>query len=276
MNRLQGKRAVIIGAGGKENLGQVLAGQFRAEGATVTVAGRHADALEDFAAEIGGYHAQADITCAADCEALAETAVAAMGGIDLAVNCTGWGLLVPFLETTQEQLEQMTRLQFIGPYQFFQSMLRRISDGGALVQVSSATARIMMEDHAAYMGTKAGMDHVMRCIANEFGVRGIRANSVAPGFTASPMTRRAADNPAVVEAFAREYPLGRVGTLEDTAEAICWLCTDACFLTGETVQVNGGLTLRRNPTNSEIIASVQASKAARNATQDRAVERKAT
>lgn len=268
MARLQDKRAVIIGAAGQGNLGQVLARQFRAEGATVLVAGRHADVLEELAARIGAHALAADITSAADCEALAEAAVAQMGGIDLAINCTGWGLLVPFLDTTLEQLEQMTRLQFIGPYQFFQSMLRRMSDGGALVQVSSATARIMMEDHAAYMGTKAGMDHVMRCIANEFGARGIRANSVAPGFTASPMTRRAADNPAVVGAFAREYPLGRVGTLEDTAEAITWLCTDACFLTGETLQVNGGLTLRRNPTNAEIVAAVQAAKAARKAAQD--------
>src|SRR5690606_23426056 len=114
----------------------------------------------------------------------------------------------------------------IGPYQFFQSILRRMDDGGALVQVSSATARIMMDDHAAYMGTKAGMDHVIRCIANEFGTRGIRANSVSPGFTASPMTGKAGTNPAVVSAFAHEYPLGRVGTLDDTVEAILWLCQD--------------------------------------------------
>lgn len=263
MSRLQGKRAVIIGAAGAGNLGQVLARQFAAEGATVTVAGRHIEALETLADDIGGHAAIADITQEADNEALAETARARMGGIDIAVNCTGWGLLVPFLETTRDALERMTQLQFIGPYQFFQSMLRRMEDGGSIVQVSSATARIMMDDHAAYMGTKAGIDHVIRCIANEFGARGIRANSVSPGFTPSPMTGRAANNQAVVGAFAREYPLGRVGTLEDTAEAITWLCTDACFLTGENLQVNGGLSLRRNPTNAEIVAAVQAAKAAR-------------
>lgn len=263
MSRLQGKRAVIIGAAGEGNLGQVLARKFTDEGAVVTVAGRHHDPLAQLAAEIGGHAVTADITSRDDNEALAEAAVAKMGGIDIAVNCTGWGLLVPFLDTTREQLEQMTRLQFIGPFEFFQSMLRRMDDGGSVVQVSSATARIMMDDHAAYMGTKAGTDHVIRCIANEFGARGIRANSVSPGFTASPMTGRAARNTAVVDAFAREYPLGRVGTLQDTAEAITWLCTDACFLTGENIQVNGGLTLRRNPTNAEIVASVQAAKAAR-------------
>ncbi|MDF3608066.1 SDR family oxidoreductase [Paracoccus sp. DMF-8] len=263
MPALQGKRAVIIGAAGAGNLGQVLARRFAAEGAQVTVAGRHLDPLTALAAEIGGHAVLADITRTEDNETLATAATERMGGIDIAVNCTGWGLLVPFLDTTREQLEQMTRLQFIGPFEFFQSMLRRMSYGGSVVQVSSATARIMMDDHAAYMGTKAGTDHVIRCIANEFGARGIRANSVSPGFTASPMTGRAGGNPAVVGAFAREYPLGRVGTLDDTVEAITWLCTDACFLTGENIQVNGGLTLRRNPTNAEIVASVQAAGAAR-------------
>lgn len=263
MARLEGKRAVIIGAAGEGNLGQVLARQFVAEGASILVAGRHEEPLAALTAEIGGHHALADLTSEADLEALGELAVARMGGVDIAVNCTGWGLLVPFLETTREQLERITSLQFVGPFQFFQAMLRRMGPGGSLVQVSSATARIMMDDHAAYMGTKAGTDHVIRCIANEFGAMGIRANSVSPGFTASPMTGRAAGNPAVVSAFAREYPLGRVGTLQDTVEAITWLCTDACFLTGENIQVNGGLTLRRNPTNAEIVASVQAAKAAR-------------
>lgn len=263
MKRLDGKRAVIIGAAGAGNLGQVTARKFAAEGATVLVAGRHEAPLATLADEIGGHHALCDITDEADLARLAETAQARMGGVDLAVNATGWGLLTPFLDTTREELERMVALQFIGPYQFFQSMLRVMADGGAIVQVSSATARIMMEDHAAYMGTKAGIDHVIRCIANEFGARGIRANSVAPGFTASPMTERAARNPAVVEAFAREYPLGRVGTLDDTAEAITWLCEDACFVTGEVLQVNGGLTLRRNPTNAEIVAAAKAARAAR-------------
>lgn len=267
MSRLEGKRAVIIGAAGKDNLGQVLARRFAAEGAQVTIAGRHQDVLAELATEIGGHAVTADITRTQDNEALAEAALARMGGIDIAVNCTGWGLLVPFLDTTRDELERMTRLQFIGPFEFFQSMLRRMADGGSIVQVSSATARIMMDDHAAYMGTKAGMDHVIRCIANEFGKRGIRANSVSPGFTASPMTGRTARNEAVVGAFAREYPLGRVGTLEDTAEAITWLSTDACFLTGENLQVNGGLTLRRNPTNAEIAGAVRAAKAARAAAQ---------
>ncbi|MFN3642765.1 MAG: SDR family NAD(P)-dependent oxidoreductase [Gemmobacter sp.] len=261
MRRLEGKRAVILGAAGPGNLGQVTARQFAAEGARVLVAGRHAAPLAALAAEIGGEWCLCDITDEGDLGRMAEAAVAAFGGLDLAVNATGWGLLKPFLETTRDELERMAALQFIGPFQFCQAALRVMADGGAIVQVSSATATIMMEDHAAYMGTKAGTDHVIRCIANEFGARGIRANSVAPGFTASPMTARAAANPAVVGAFAREVPLGRVGTLADTAEAITWLCSDGCFVTGSVIQVNGGLTLRRNPTNAEVRAAARAARA---------------
>jgi 2-hydroxycyclohexanecarboxyl-CoA dehydrogenase len=133
-----------------------------------------------------------------------------------------------------------------------------MDDGGSLMQISSATATIMLNDHAAYMGTKAGTDHVLRCVANEFGARGIRANSISPGLTDTPMTAGAKATPGVYEAFTDCYPLGRVGTSEDIAAAAVWLASDECFMTGQNLQVNGGLTLRRNPTRDEINASVMA------------------
>ena len=106
------------------------------------------------------------------------------------------------------------------------------------------------------MGTKAGIDHVVRTVANEFGERGIRANSISPGLTASPMTQDAMAAPGLEEAFLREYPLGRIGTSEDIAAMAVFLCSDECFLSGQNLQVNGGLTLRRNPRSADIDASV--------------------
>ena len=181
--------------------------------------------------------------------------------MDIAVNATGWGLLRPFLDTSKEEIERITALQFVGAFLFYQAMLRVMRDGGSLIQISSATATIMLEDHAAYMGTKAGADHVIRCIANEFGHRGIRANSIAPGFTATPMTAKASRNQAILDSFAREYPLGRIGTSQDIADAAVWLASDHCFMTGQVLQVNGGVTLRRNPSNAEIAAAVKAARA---------------
>jgi NAD(P)-dependent dehydrogenase (short-subunit alcohol dehydrogenase family) len=106
------------------------------------------------------------------------------------------------------------------------------------------------------MGTKAGTDHVVRCIANEFGREGIRANSISPGLTDTPMTQEAIGVPGLAEAFLAGYPLGRIGTSADIAAAAVWLASDECFMTGENLQVNGGLTLRRNPRNDEIAAAI--------------------
>ena len=259
--KLQGKTAVVLGAAGAGNMGQHIARRFAAEGASVVVAGRHEAPLAAVAQEIGGRHAICDITRHADLQALARAALDWTGRLDIAVNATGWGLLKPFLETTEAELEQMTALQFKGPFQWLQTTIAAMleaGDGGSIMQISSATATIMLNDHAAYMGTKAGIDHVIRCVANEFGQHGIRANSISPGLTATPMTAQAQQTPGLFEAFTPCYPLGRIGTSDDVADAAVWLASDGCFMTGQNLQVNGGLTLRRNPTRDEIQASVVA------------------
>ena len=256
MGRLQGKGAVVLGAAGAGNMAQVIARRFVDEGAKVLVAGRKDDELARFAKEIGGEWAHCDLTDRDQVFALADTAKAKLGGVHIGVNATGWGLLKPFLENTREELEAMSALQFIGPIYFFQAMIEAMTDGGSLIQISSATATIMLNDHAAYMGTKAGTDHVIRCVANEFGAKGIRANSISPGLTDTPMTAGAKQTPGVFEAFASAYPMGRVGTSDDIAAAAVWLASDECFMTGQNLQVNGGLTLRRNPNRDEITASV--------------------
>ncbi|MEP6868362.1 MAG: SDR family oxidoreductase [Novosphingobium sp.] len=261
MGRLAGKTAVVMGASSKDNMGQHIARRLMAEGAQVLASGRKAEVLADFAAETGCHAFACDLTDEASVLALADAAEAQLGGIDIAVNATGWGLLKPFLDNTRAELEAMTALQFIGPFQFFQAMVRKMGTasggrGGSLIQISSATATIMLNDHAAYMGTKAGTDHVIRCIANEFGHEGIRANSISPGLTDTPMTADATSMPGLIDAFLPCYPLGRIGTSHDIAAAVVWLASDECFMTGQNLQVNGGLTLRRNPDNVEMAASI--------------------
>lgn len=263
MGRLEGKSALIVGAANRDNMAQVIARRFREEGARIVVAGRRMDELSRFAGEIGGTALSCDLTDPAQVQALARDAKAALGTIDIAVNATGWGLLKPFLETTVEELEGLSALQFKGPFWFCQAMVAAMATdkggrGGSIIQISSATATIMLNDHAAYMGTKAGADHVIRCVANEFGSVGIRANSISPGLTDTPMNAQAKQVPGLFESFRAAYPLGRWGTSEDVAAAAVFLASDECFMTGENLQVNGGLTLRRNPTREEIAASVAA------------------
>ncbi len=258
MGRLQGKGAVVLGAAGAGNMGQVIARRLVDEGAKVLVAGRKDDELARFASEIGGEWVHCDITRRDEVFSMGAAAKERLGNVQIGVNATGWGLLKPFLDNTQEELETMTALQFIGPFYFYQAMIGAMDQGGSIIQISSATATIMLNDHAAYMGAKAGADHVIRCIANEFGAKGIRANSISPGLTDTPMTAGAKQTPGVYEAFTSCYPLGRIGTSDDIAAAAVWLASDECFMTGQNLQVNGGLTLRRNPTREEITASVMA------------------
>jgi len=271
MGRLEGKCAVVLGAAARDNMGQTIARRFRSEGAKVLVAGRHLDELERLAKELGGYSAYCDITRLADLEALRQAALDTMGSVSIAVNATGWGLLKPFLETTTEELLQMTALQYIGPFQFCQEMIKAMTAarpngspgaGGSIIQISSATAKIMLNHHAAYMGTKAGTDHVIRCVAHEFGKHGIRANSISPGLTDTPMTAAAKSVPGLFDCFIKGYPLGRIGTTGDIASAAVWLASDECFMTGENLQVNGGLTLRTNPTAEEMEAAIVQAKEA--------------
>src|SRR5207253_6273488 len=128
---------------------------------------------------------------------------------------------------------KMTDLQFIGPYFFYQAMIEVMDGGGSIIQISSATATIMLNDHAAYMGCKAGADHVIRCVANEFGSRGIRANSISPGLTDTPMTAGSKDVPGVWQAFDDCYPLGRIGTRDEIAAVAVRHSIDDRFMTGQ-------------------------------------------
>lgn len=250
--RLEGKTAVVVGAATKDNMGQIVARAFAKEGARVAVVGRHKDVLEAFAAEIGGTAIIGDITKKADMDA---AAAGAGGPVHIAVNCTGNGLLAPLLETTEEQLDMISDLQFKGVYFFLQAFAAHMKDhgeGGSIIQTSSATTECVIDNHAAYIATKAAGDSLVKCFANEFGQFGIKVNSTVPGLTATPMAAGAVATPGLEAAFRKEYPLGRIGTADDIANACVFLASDESFITGQKIQTNGGLTLRRNPTAGEI------------------------
>ena len=263
MSRLAEKVAVVLGAASPDNMGQAIARRFAAQGARVLVAGRHEEPLRELAAQIDGRFALCDITRKPQVQALAQSALDAFGRIDIAVNCTGLGLIAKLLETTEEQIDQLMDLQFKGSFFFLQVFCEALArcGGGSVVLTSSASVHALLFHHAAYIGTKAGAEALARCFANEFGARGVRVNCLAPGLTATPMTSREVAMPGLEAAFVREYPLGRIGTVQDVAEGALWLASAECFMTGQTLQINGGLTLRRNPLPREINASLAAAAA---------------
>ncbi len=264
MNRLKDKVAVVLGAAGPGNMGQVIARRFTEEGARVVVSGRKPEPLAALAAELGAASATCDITRKADLENLAQVAARAYGRIDVAVNCTGWGLMAKLRDTTEAQIDALMDLQFKGVFFFLQVFAEALAagGGGSIITMSSASVYALLFNHAAYIGTKAGADALVRCFANEYGAKGVKVNALAPGLTSTPMTEKEMGMPGLREAFVREYPLGRIGTPADVAEAALWLAGPESFMTGQVLQVNGGLTLRRNPLPRDINASLAAAREA--------------
>ena len=255
-----GKVVSIVGAGSPGNMGQVMARRFAETGAKVVVSGRRTDVLADLATSINGDWVPCDFCDRASIGHMVKEVQERHGAIDVAINATGWGLLNGFCETSEEELDRMVDLQFKGPFIWLQRLVEVMSgqEQGCIIQISSATAKIMLDNHAAYMGTKAGIDHVIRTVANEFGTKGIRANTISPGLTDTPMTADALQSPALAKAFAQCYPLERYGTSDDIAAAALFLASDDCFMTGENLQVNGGLCLRRNPRAHELEEAMMA------------------
>jgi 2-hydroxycyclohexanecarboxyl-CoA dehydrogenase len=257
MARLDGKVAIVLGASRKDNMGQAIARHFLREGAKVVVSGRGAKGLQAFAGQHDCAWKVCDIRSKAEIQALAEFAAARYGTPNVAVNAAATGQYSQFEQTTDAEIDEMLAIIFKGAFHFMQVMVAAMKQGGSLINISSAVADIMFENHAAYMGAKAGMNHVTRCVANEYGKKSIRANTISPGFTMTPMVEGFVA-PGTVEAFVKEYPLGRLTTIEDVANAAVFVASDECFMTGQTFHVTGGLTLRRNPTAAEIEQSVRA------------------
>lgn len=246
MGLLDGKVALVMGAASANNMGQAIAARFAAEGASVMVAGRDAEELKRLAGKIGGASATCDITSQAELDALVAATLDKFGKLDIAVNATGLNQVKPFLDVSLAELRRVTDVQFTGTFLFMQSVLRSMADNGSLIQISSVSAYALLPNHAAYMATKAAGDVLVRALASEFGSRGIRVNSIAPGATEdTPMAAGVLADEAVKQRIRDSIPLHRIGTAADVAEAALWLASDHSFITGEVLQINGGRAINR-------------------------------
>lgn len=253
MGRLAGKVAVILGASAPQSMGAAAARLFAREGARVVVAARRREPIEALAREIGGTAQVCDITKESDLAALAALALKTYGKLDIAVNFAGVHAGdMKIADETRETLLPAVEAHFVGTVLFIKNMAAAMKEGGSIVTTSSITAHLSPPGLAAYAGSKAGADHIVRIAAIEYGPRKIRVNAIVPGFTRSAMTEGYFQYPAVISAFERETPLGRLGTVNDIANAALFLASDEAFMTGQSLQINGGITLRRVPTADEM------------------------
>lgn len=252
--RLQDKVVVILGASDERSMGAATARRFRDEGARLVLAARRLDQLEPIARSVGGIAVACDITREEDIVRLAETAAAQHGRIDVAINFSGVNSAAAVAEVTREILVEACEVHVIGATLFMKHMAARMPNGGSLITTSSLTALVAPPGLAAYAGTKKAADQIARIAAVEYGPRGIRVNSIAPGFTRSAMTEGYFAIPTLEGAFKREIPLGRLATVEDVANAALWLASDeSASTTGQLIDVTAGQSLRRTPTDEEMM-----------------------
>src|SRR3546814_6462046 len=168
MGQRTGKVASVIGAATRDNMGQEIAAKLAGAGAKVMAAGRKADELTRISAAIGGAYRTCDVTDSLDLATLMSATRRELGGLDVAVNATGVNLVKPFLDVSEADLDRVIGVQLRGTFLFLQAVLREISDGGSIIQISSISASSLLPDHAAYMASKAAGAVLVRASAAAF------------------------------------------------------------------------------------------------------------
>jgi len=259
---LEGKVAVIAGA--SSGFGEALAKRFRKEGAKVVIAARRLSMLEKLATPLEALAVECDITKNDSVEKLAKAALAKFGRIDIAVNSAGFEEQTALRELGPDKLEPMVAVQFTGAVYFVRHMANAMAEtgGGSIINISSVTASLVPEMYAAYAGAKAGMNQVVRIAAAEYGRKNVRVNTVSPSLIETPMTAQLMSVPAVRAAFIDETPLGYMAEIEDVSNTITFLVSDqARYITGQTILVDGGISLRRLPTQDDVMRHVRADSA---------------
>ena len=186
--RLEGKVIVILGASDERSMGAATARHCHAQGAKLVLAARRLDRVQVIADSLGAVAVGCDITDEQQLAELADAAVATYGKLDGAINFAGVESSSPIADISRDVLQQNCDVHLIGTALFIKHMTARMTEGGSVVTTSSQTAQLAPPGLAAYGGTKAGADHIVRIAAVEYGAQNIRVNSLAPGFTPSAMT----------------------------------------------------------------------------------------
>jgi len=245
--RLDGKVALVTGA--SSGLGVAFARALAEAGADVAVGARRVERLEETRAlvEAQGRRAHAERLDVADpdsCAAFVESAVRALGRVDVLVNNAGVGTAVPASRETPEQFRSVIDVNLNGCYWMAQRAAAAMERGSSIVNISSVlgltTAGL---PQAAYSATKAALIGLTRDLAQQWTARkGIRVNALAPGWFASEMSDQLAEG--YLEKQMERIVARRIGDPEELAAALIFLASDAGgYVTGQTLAVDGGFTI---------------------------------
>lgn len=246
--RLNGKTAIVTGGG--SGIGRATAELFAREGARVVVADYRHDTGEATVRAIKAAGGDAlfvavDVSDPPQVERMVQAALDAYGGIDILFNNAGMLAFGTVADTDPEVWNRVISVNLTGVYLCSRAVLPNMiaRGGGSIVNTSSSTGAHDAKDNtAAYVASKGGVTLLTRAMAIDHAKNNVRVNAIAPGPTDTPMLR---DNlpGAMREAFARTFPMGRLGKPEELAQAVLFLASDeASFVTGAILAVDGGQT----------------------------------
>jgi meso-butanediol dehydrogenase/(S,S)-butanediol dehydrogenase/diacetyl reductase len=249
--------AVVTGAA--TGIGRASAQALGRDGYAVALVGRRVEPLEEVAAELRdsgteAIAAPADVTSAEQVAGAIGAAVERFGGIDVLVNNAGVGDSAALLDESLERWEETLRINLTGSFIVTQLALPHLIERrGAVVNVASVNAVLAGPGWTSYCVSKAGLVMLAKCIANDYGRKGVRANAVCPGWVRTPMGDGDMDAVARARGIDREdayvrahqqHPLGRPAEPEEIADVIAFLASPrAAYVTGATLMVDGGTTV---------------------------------
>jgi glucose 1-dehydrogenase len=269
MRGLTGKNVLITG--GTSGIGQAMAVRFAEYGANVAINYRTApeDAREtkelvhacvEKVRQMGVREAlvHGDVSDEKDVRGMVDSAVDQLGGLDVLINNAGIQLSRASHELSAADFDRVVDVNLRGSFLSAREAIRsfmQTQTRGVVVNVSSVHQLIPKPGYLGYSVSKGGIQNLTRTLALEYAAHGIRVNAIGPGATVTPINRAWVDDPAKRTMVEQHIPLARAGTADEMAGVTCFLASDdAAYITGQTIFVDGGLTLFadfREPWSSE-------------------------
>ena len=244
MTRFEGKVALVTGA--SRGIGRAIAVQLAALGALVVAAARGGNAADTVAAiSAAGGRAQAlalDVTDAEAAVAAVQGVVAEHGRLDILVSNAGITRDQLMLRMKRSDWDDVLATNLTAAFVLCQAAMKPMikQRSGRIVAISSVVGQMGNAGQANYAASKAGLIGFCKSLAREVGSRHVTVNVVAPGFVETDMTKALAEE--TQKQWAAQIPLGRLGTPDDIASAVCFLASDeASYITGQVLAVNGGM-----------------------------------
>jgi NAD(P)-dependent dehydrogenase (short-subunit alcohol dehydrogenase family) len=234
-------RALVIGAAG--GIGSALVRRLVASGGKVFLAGRDASRLESLATELGMPWGTVEATDPDAVDALADRAASELGGLDGLANCAGSILLKPAHLTSTADWQATIATNLTSAFGCVRAAGRLMKgEGGSVVLVSSAAARVGLANHEAIAAAKAGIIGLVLSAAATYAKQKVRFNAVAPGLVRTPLSKGLLSSELAEKASVGMHPIGRLGEPDEVAAAIQWFLDPAQgWITGQVLGIDGGL-----------------------------------